>query len=214
MASCRSCARRSPWSRAVRYGDRRVTEDHDRFEQLFERNHRQVLAYCLRRSPTHADAEDATAEAFTVAWRRRDAAPQAELALPWLYAIARRTLANQRRGNDRRARLAARIEPPSSDAHLGGAAGPGFDALQRLRPDDQELLRLVAWEDLRYDEIAEVLGISANAVAIRLHRARVRFEQELRATSSPHEVKEIERRRTSTRLKGRMIGLLRRESSE
>lgn len=192
-----------------------VEHDRSRFEHLFGSYQRQIFAYCLRRTSTYADAEDATADAFAVAWRRRDAAPDPNAALPWLYAIARRTLANQRRVRDRQARLPARLEPPGSDlAPLGDASGPAVDALERLRPDDQELLRLVAWEELRHDEIAEVLGITANAVAIRLHRARVRFEQELRATSSPHDVKEIEGRRTSTRLKGRMIGLLRRESSE
>lgn len=192
-----------------------AADDRGGFEQLFERHHRHVLAYCRRRTLNRADAEDATADAFAVAWRRRAAAPEPHQALPWLYAIARRTLANQRRGNDRRTRLSERLEPAETvGASLGETSGPAIAALKRLRLDDQELLRLVAWEGLLHDEIAEVLGISANAVAIRLHRARVRFEQELRATSSPHEVKEIERRRTSTRLKGRMIGLLRRDESE
>ena len=192
-----------------------MTADQTRYEQLFERHHRQVLAYCLRRALTPADAEDATAEAFVVAWRRRKVTPELDAALPWLYAIARRTLANQHRGNDRRTRLSSRLETSHS---VGGqpaeTSGAPIAALERLRPDDQELLRLVAWEGLRNDEIAEVLGISANAVAIRLHRARVRFEQELRARTTPHELKEIDGRRTSTRLKGRMIGLLRRESHE
>lgn len=192
-----------------------MTEDRARFEHFFERYQAQVLAYCLRRTATDADAEDATADVFAVAWRRRDLAPEPDVALPWLYAIARRTLANQRRGNDRRARLFARLDDSgNAGAPIGDASGPAIAALERLRPGDRELLRLVAWEELRHDEIAGVLGISANAVAIRLHRARVRFEQELRATTTSHEVKEIEGRRTSTRLKGRMIGLLRRESSE
>lgn len=193
----------------------RVPDEPSRFEQLFERHHPRLVAYCLRRTQTPADAEDAAAEAFTLAWRRRDVAPEPEVALPWLYAIVRRTLANQRRGNDRRGRLATRIDLSGSvGAPVGEVSGPAIAALERLRPDDQELLRLVAWEELRHDQIAEVLGISTNAVAIRLHRARVRFEQELRATSSPAGLKEIEGRRTSSRLKGRMIGLLRREPSE
>lgn len=192
-----------------------AADDQGRFEHVFDRHHRQVLAYCLRRTLNRADAEDATADVFAVAWRRRAVAPEPHQALPWLYGIARRTLANQRRGNDRRARLRVQLDAAvSAGVPLPHASGPAIAALDRLRPEDQELLRLVAWEELRHDEIAEVLGISANAVAIRLHRARVRFEQELRALSSPHEVKEFERRRTSTRLKGRMTGLLRRESSE
>jgi RNA polymerase sigma-70 factor (ECF subfamily) len=52
-----------------------------------------------------------------------------------------------------------------------------MEALSRLSDADQELLRLVAWEELDHAEIAQVLGVSVNAVAIRLHRARARFEQ-------------------------------------
>lgn len=189
--------------------------DDARFDLVFERYQRQVLAYCLRRSSIAADAEDATAEAFAVAWRRRDSAPDPDQALPWLYAIARRTLANARRGDERRARLSLRLsEAPRDVGPPAERAGPAVAALERLRPDDREVLRLVAWEELSHAEIAEVMRISANAVAIRLHRARVRFEAELRAGSGHHDLKGIEGRRTSARLKGRMIGLLKRESPE
>ena len=190
----------------------RFPEDHARFSELFERYHRHVLTYCMRRTRTEADAEDATAEAFVVAWRRRDIAPRSDAALPWLYAIARRTLANQRRANGRRDRLSRGLVASADAGTVAGEApGPAIAALERLSPADQEVLRLVAWEGLGHGEIAEVLGVSANAVGIRVHRARIRFEAELRRMS-PGPVKEIEGRRTSTRLKGRMIGLLRRES--
>ena len=192
-----------------------MTADRALFEEIFERYHRSVLAYCARRSSTVADAEDATAESFAIAWRRRDVAPAPDAALPWLYAIARRTLANQRRGNDRRGRLTVRLDMATSlPTTFGEAAGWAVAALDRLRPDDQEILRLVAWEELRYDEIAQVLGITTNAVAIRVHRARIRFEEELRMGSGADAVKGIEGRRTPSRMKGRMIGLLHREPSK
>jgi RNA polymerase sigma-70 factor (ECF subfamily) len=41
-------------------------------------------------------------------------------------------------------------------------------------------LRMWAWEQLAPAEIAEVLGITANAVSIRLHRAREKLREELR----------------------------------
>jgi RNA polymerase sigma-70 factor, ECF subfamily len=49
-----------------------------------------------------------------------------------------------------------------------------------LRADDAELRRLWAWEQLTPAEIATVLGISANAASIRLHRARERLRGQLR----------------------------------
>jgi RNA polymerase sigma-70 factor (ECF subfamily) len=41
-----------------------------------------------------------------------------------------------------------------------------------LSAADAELMRLWAWEELGPAEIAQVVGMSANAVSIRLHRAR------------------------------------------
>ena len=57
-------------------------------------------------------------------------------------------------------------------------------ALGRLGPDDQEILRLVAWEELARDEIAVVLGISRGAVRVRLHRARRRLAEQMRASGA------------------------------
>ena len=141
---------------------------------------RAVLAYTLRRVPTEADAEDAAAETFAVAWRKVDHLPPEARALPWLLAIARRIVANQRRGSGRRLRLGVRLRSePSPIAPPPTADSPALDALDRVPPADRELLRLLAWEGLSQAEAGVVLGITANAVAIRLHRARRRFADEL-----------------------------------
>jgi RNA polymerase sigma-70 factor (ECF subfamily) len=177
-----------------------VTEA-DAFESLFERHHRAVLAYALRRVPTAVDAEDAVSETFAVAWRRFDRAPEAEAALPWLLAIARRVLANQHRSTDRRFRLGIRLRANARDTTTTyDADTPALEALDRLRADDRELLRLLAWEGLSQAEAGSVLGISENAVAIRLHRARKRFAEEL------GRVKGFESGRTSSQAEGRMPG--------
>ncbi len=180
------------------------------FEELFAEHGRAVLAYALRRCPNAADAEDAVAETFTVAWRRRTRVPPGGEARPWLYGVCRRILANQRRGEARRWRLLDRLtrhEPAIRTTAVEGSepAGPAIEALGRLRGDDQELLRLVAWEGLRHAEIATVLGITPNAVAIRLHRARHRFEAEF-SDLTQHALKGPDDSRTSDPLKGAMTG--------
>ena len=66
---------------------------------------------------------------------------------------------------------------------------PAFAALGSLSPADQEILRLVAWEELGNQAIAVVLGITPNAVAIRLHRARARFADALARESTADDLK-------------------------
>jgi RNA polymerase sigma-70 factor (ECF subfamily) len=58
-------------------------------------------------------------------------------------------------------------------------------ALDRLSVREREALQLVLWEELSHAEAAQVLGCSANAVAIRVHRAKTRLRRELSATELP-----------------------------
>lgn len=181
------------------------------FERAFEEHGRSVLAYALRRCDEPADAEDAVAETFIVVWRRRAEIPAGEEVRPWLYGVCRRVLANQRRGEARRWRLLDRLtrhEPTTQTvkSETGDPPGPAIEALGHLRADDQELLRLVAWEDLRHAEIATVLGITANAVGIRLHRARARFGIEFQLVLQEHALKGLDSSRTSAPVKGTMTG--------
>lgn len=175
------------------------------FEALYELTGRSVLAYAMRRTAGPADAEDAVAETFVVAWRRQVETPAEPL--PWLYGICRRVLANQRRSTERRALLRLRVagttRAQSSDLRMEG--GPAGEALARLRPDDQELLRLLAWEGLDHAAIARVLGISVNAVAIRLHRARARFAEAFAGVTSA-QLKDSSQSRTSVLVTGRNAG--------
>lgn len=181
----------------------RSTPELARFEALFADHQRQVLAYAMRRARVLADAEDVAAETFVIAWRKVDAIPVD--ALPWLYAVARRVLANQRRGLGRRERLAAllRVEDVATPIRAGDDVdGPAFHALASLRPADQEILRLVAWEELGNQQIAVVLGITSNAVAIRLHRARARFAEALDQTAKADDLKGLDPSRTSADVTG------------
>ncbi len=62
------------------------------------------------------------------------------------------------------------------------AEAPGdwvHEALDRLSPADQEILRLAAWEELGAEEIAIALGCGRRAAAMRLHRARRRLHTEI-----------------------------------
>jgi RNA polymerase sigma-70 factor (ECF subfamily) len=162
-----------------------AAEREEHFRGIFQSEYRHVLAYALRRTGDLAEAQDAVAEVFTVAWRRFADAPADEATRPWLFAIARRTIANQRRSQRRRlaVRERVRLQPSTTrgteeilDDRQGLRAV--LTALARLSPDEQEVLRLAVWENLSHREIGIVLGCSENAAAIRLHRARRRLSEE------------------------------------
>ena len=160
-----------------------------RFEAAFRDHYDDVLAYALARAGTEA-ARDAAAATFLVAWRRREELP--EQPRGWLLGVCRRTLADERRAAGRYASLIRKVaaqresfEPqpdPGNDAEEQDAV---LSALATLRPADQELLRLVAWEGLTNAEIAVVLGCSRLAVGVRVHRARQRLRAALATPAEP-----------------------------
>lgn len=149
-----------------------------RFEALWAEHHARVLGYVLRRAEGAEDAADVVAETFLVAWRRLDAAPAHDTHL-WLFGVARRLLANHRRGERRRTALAQRLreewarQPPVTPRH--GRLEEFAEVFRTLPDADREVLALEAWEQLDAAQIATVLGCSRNAARIRLHRARRRL---------------------------------------
>ena len=150
----------------------------EEFQRLFVAYNRHVLAYALRRTGQRSDAEDVVSSTFTVAWRRFGDKPSAEFELPWLYAIAARVLANQRRSLRRLAALRSRLRELPAPAGAERSDLPEVvAALKQLHRDDQEILRLAAWEGLTGAELAVALECTENAAAIRLHRARKRLEE-------------------------------------
>ncbi|MER7134784.1 RNA polymerase sigma factor [Streptosporangium saharense] len=153
---------------------------------MYRRTYEQILGYAMRRCSSPEDAADVVAETYVIAWRRMTELPDGEAGKLWLYGVARRVLANHRRGERRRltrhVELTAEIEHLyAAPSHHGGLDGVG-EAMDMLADGDRELLALALWEGLDPGEIATVLGCSRNAARIRLHRARRRFAKALEKT--------------------------------
>jgi RNA polymerase sigma factor (sigma-70 family) len=149
----------------------------ERFEHIYEEHAAAVRAYVRRRAP-ESMVDDVVADVFVVCLRRIDDVPRN--ALPWLYGVARKTLAHERR--KRRdlpvAAPDASDEPePVGDSQLAAAFGALSDA-------DREILRLVAWEGLSLRRAAHVLQCSPVAARVRYHRAKSRLASQLDTASS------------------------------
>jgi RNA polymerase sigma-70 factor (ECF subfamily) len=163
------------------------TDDEAAFRAVFEATYEDLLRFVERRV-AQAAAEDVVAEVFLVAWRRLPDVPAApDEARAWLFAVAQRTLANQRRGDARRLSLQVRI---GREAAAGTASGDDHsaavaarldlaDAWSRLSAGDQEVLTLTGLDGLTGPQAARVLGISPTAFSLRLLRARRRLRLHL-----------------------------------
>jgi RNA polymerase sigma-70 factor (ECF subfamily) len=154
------------------------------FEMFFRDNYRWLRRYVARRVP-ESRVDDVVATSFIVAWRKYEvvSAPS----LPWLVRIAHFEISNAARKSKRAVNA---IEIVSFD-NVPNAPDDRFDgfavrrALACLDSTDQELLRLVHWDELSRTEISDVLGLTPNAVNVRYHRALKKLENELSLVNDP-----------------------------
>jgi len=158
--------------------DPEMDSDREQFEDLYRKYYDEILYFAARRSDPQT-ARDVTAETFLAAWRRlATLKPAKERA--WLYVTARNMLANEYRGQGRRARLDQRLQSqPYTDAD--DPADRVADELHArqlfdlLPPKDREVLALTEWEQLDIVTAARVAGCSPATFRVRLHRARRRL---------------------------------------
>ena len=152
-----------------------------RFHELYRANFRPVQGYAVNRLGATDDVPDVVAEVFTIAWRRLADIPAPPADRFWLYGTARRVIARRHRSAGRLRNLLGRLaaERYLPQQQPAGAFDPVTEhmlaALAELKATDREALLLVHWEQLSYAEAAQVLGCSANAVGIRVHKAKARM---------------------------------------
>ncbi|MEU5767329.1 RNA polymerase sigma factor [Streptomyces asoensis] len=152
------------------------------FGELYHRHAAVIHRYAARRLGQDT-AEDITAETFTAAFRARGRYDVSRAdARPWLYGIAANLIGKQRRAEVRALRALARTghDPVAdswtdrSDSRVTAQAAQArlAGALAGLSRAERDVLLLVAWADLGYQEVAEALSVPVGTVRSRLNRAR------------------------------------------
>jgi len=166
----------------------------ERFAVVFDRHAPHIHRYLARRLGGQA-AEDLMGETFLIAFDARARYdPAYPSARPWLYGIATNLVGQRRREEAREYRLRASVGPPAEQvSHADRVAervtaqamnGALAGALSGLARGDRDVLLLIAWEGLAYEEVATALGIPVGTVRSRLNRAR----RKVRAELAPEEV--------------------------
>ena len=170
----------------------------ERFRILYRDLYDDLWRYVQRRSINDEEAHDTLSEVFLVAWRRLEDVPAGKEARLWLFGVARNLVKTSWRKRKRSAALVDRVgnEMTTRSALDDKSDNSGVykivKALQFLSEKDQEILRLLAWEDLSHKEISMVLKCSENAVAIRVRRARVRLMKVLQSEKSFSDINNLQ----------------------
>jgi RNA polymerase sigma-70 factor (ECF subfamily) len=158
------------------------------FETWYLEHRGAVYGYVRYRVATVEAAEDVTSDVFLKALRslhRYD--PSRAAPRTWLLRIARNAVTDHLRARRRRGTLHVsldRIPEPASPLPSPEERVVRRERMERihtgegrLRPRDREILSLRYGAGLSNGEIAQHLGITANAVAVRIHRAVARLRR-------------------------------------
>jgi RNA polymerase sigma factor (sigma-70 family) len=160
------------------------------FALIFDRHVGRVHGFLERRVGRDA-ADPLTGETFRIAFERRAAYQFDQPAsLPWLYGIAGNLLRQHWRGQAREERSLARLwsqteladgrENSVIDRASAHASWPVVKAaLLAMRAEERDVILLVAWEELTYDEVALAVGVPIGTVRSRLHRARRHLREQI-----------------------------------
>ena len=165
--------------------------DADRFSVVFDSHFVTIHRFLYRRVGRDA-ADELAAETFAEAFRRRHTYDATRAAVrPWLFGIATNLLRHHLRAERRQLRAYARtgvdpvlhpdLEAVDSRVDADAMGTQLALGLASLRADDRDVLLLYAWGDLGYQEIAQALAIPVGTVRSRLHRARRRIRELLKA---------------------------------
>jgi len=161
----------------------------DRFAPIYDRYAAALYRYAYQRvGPEIAD--DVVAEAFLAAFRGRASYDlDRQDARPWLFGILTREMATHHRRERARYRAMSRsthdtvqdgpADQVTAKVVADAARGPLAAALADLAPGDRDVLLLVAWGQLSYDEVAAALNIPQGTVGSRLNRARRKVRKAL-----------------------------------
>jgi RNA polymerase sigma-70 factor (ECF subfamily) len=163
-------------------------DDPRAFAALFDRYADRIYNHCFRHLGDWTEAEDATSSVFLEVWRhRRRVRLHDGSALPWLYGVATNVCRNSGRARRRYRRAVSRLSRPAPDGDHAQDVTDRLDVEQRMRAvltelealpaHDREVLRLVAWAGLTYEQAAAALDVPVGTVRSRLSRARSRLTE-------------------------------------
>ena len=150
------------------------------FQALYEQYAPQVRRFALFLGGDPALADDITSETFVRVWTARVPIRQ-ETVKAYLFTIARNLYLDSARRSNRFTTLDERTPDRKIDQHKHAEDRSELSLvlrlIQQLPELDRAALLMRAQDQMSYEEISQILGLSVSAVKVRVHRARAKLMQ-------------------------------------
>ena len=152
--------------------------DESAFEVIYDRYHRELLAFCRHMVGSREEAEDVLQHVMVAAHRQLVSGTQTVALRPWLYAVARNRSISVLRARREAASLEAVAEPTAEGLAVAARVEQREDLqamladLARLPDDQRAALLLAELGALSHDEIGEALGVRRDKVKALVFQAR------------------------------------------
>lgn len=138
---------------------------------LFNRYHKQIYFFLLKMSCDKIKSEDLTQEVFYNILKYKKTY-KGTLFKPWIYSIARNTLAKHFKEKKNKTQdIDDILYLLTSHEEINDDVMQLYHALSNLEPKDRELLILNKLEGIKIKELSEIMNVPEGTIKVRIHRA-------------------------------------------
>jgi RNA polymerase sigma-70 factor (ECF subfamily) len=174
--------------------ERIAAGDEGAFRELYNLCSKSVYAYIFRMLKDKTMAEDVQIEVFAQVWKGAGTFKGRSQVKTWIFGIARNLTLNELRKRknhlnlDDFPQLADHKQPEVETSDQGRLIK---QAMAKISPKHREILDLVFFHELRYEEIATILKISVNTVKTRVFYAKEALKQKMTLMGVSHGYEKI-----------------------
>lgn len=169
-------------------------QDQEALHTFFRRHERPVYNLLYRMLGNHEDSEEALADVFVKVWRSAGKFRGASKVTTWLYHVAANTARDRLRSRKAKAAEVAIEDMVMAEVDIARANPDGYvdpekacldseqsafltAAINRLSEEDRLLITLYHLQEVGYEEISKITGISPSHLKVKLFRARRRLRE-------------------------------------
>ena len=153
--------------------------DLDKMALLFERYHRPLYGFLFHMTYQRETSEDLVQQVFYKMLKYRHTFTGDSTFISWMYGIARNTIIDEAKKNKKHLHDSAEdmAEVLASDASTDGQLERKQEkqelhrAMNKLSSEQREILTMSRFQELKHQEIAQIMNITEGAVKVRVHRA-------------------------------------------